>query len=275
MTALVSSVQRLKVHSSPSVIMAAGLVLLACLGPLMAPFDPNAQNLMRTLSAPDSSHWLGTDHVGRDVLSRVMAGAPASLGLAVFCVALAATIGIVLGLIAALRGRIAEAVIMRAADLVLAFPGLLLALLLAGFMGGGILPLLLGLKLTLWPQFARMTRAVASSTLREAHVEAAVLAGFPQSVVLLHNVLPSVLRQVMPLAALGLGSAIMTIASLGFLGLGLQPPQAEWGAMISELLPYMNDAPVQMAAPCVMIFLSVLTASRLGNRLTETAGEQT
>jgi peptide/nickel transport system permease protein len=240
---------------------------LALFGPLLAPLDPNAQDLMRVMEPPSGRHWLGTDHVGRDILSRVLAGAPHSLGLAVLCVALASSVGVALGLLAANSNRLVRALIMRFADLMLAFPGLLLALLFAGFLGGGIWPMLIGLKLALWPQYARMAEAVATGVLRESHVEAARLAGFPERTILARHVLPPVLRAVMPLATLGVGQAIMSISALGFLGLGLKPPTPEWGAMISELMPFLAEGFVQMAAPCAMIFASVLTLTLAGRAL--------
>ncbi len=121
----------------PAVWPLAALAGLAILGPFLAPQDPDAQDLMRVMEAPSMAHLLGTDHVGRDILSRVLAGAPHSLGLAVLCVALASSVGVALGLVAANGGRFVRALIMRLADLMLAFPGLLLALLFAGFLGGG------------------------------------------------------------------------------------------------------------------------------------------
>jgi ABC-type dipeptide/oligopeptide/nickel transport system permease subunit len=251
----------------PSVWPLAALAGLALTGPFLAPQDPNAQDLMRVMEAPSITHLLGTDHVGRDILSRVLAGAPHSLGLAVLCVALASSVGVALGLIAANGGAFVRALIMRLADLMLAFPGLLLALLFAGFLGGGIWPLLIGLNLALWPQYARMAEAVATSVLREGHVEAARLAGFPERTILKRHVLPPVLRAVMPLATLGVGQAIMSISALGFLGLGLKPPTPEWGAMINELLPFLAEGFVQIAAPCVMIFISVLTLTLAGRAL--------
>jgi peptide/nickel transport system permease protein len=243
------------------------LLALMLAGPLLAPHDPAAQDLLRVMQPPDARHWLGTDQVGRDVLSRVLAGAPHSLGLAMLAVGLAASLGILLGLLAASGGRWRQALIMRLADLMLAFPGLLLALILAGFMGGGVLPLLIGLQLALWPQYARMTAAVAGATLRQAHVEAARLAGFSRAHILVHHVLPPVLRTLMPLLTLGIGSAIMSISALGFLGLGLQPPTPEWGAMVSELLPFLAEGPVQMAAPCLLIFAAVLACTLAGRAL--------
>jgi peptide/nickel transport system permease protein len=247
-----------------------GLVAaLALLGPLLIAHDPIAQDLMRALEGPSLAHPLGTDHVGRDVAARLSHGAARSLGLALSCVTVATGIGLLLGLVAAYAGRWADIAIMRLSDLMLAFPGILLALLIAGFMGGGILPMLIGIKLTLWPQFARMARAIAQGELAQPHVEAARLAGFPAHTILARHVLPAVLRQTTTLATLGLGAAIMSISALGFLGLGLQPPTPEWGAMISEMLPTISEAPVQMAAPCLAIFVTVLGATLLGQAFSE------
>jgi ABC-type dipeptide/oligopeptide/nickel transport system permease subunit len=251
----------------PVVWLLVALACLAVLGPFLAPEDPNAQDLVRVMEAPSARHWLGTDHVGRDILSRILAGAPHSLGLAIFCVALASSLGISLGLVAANGGTWVRVLIMRFADLILAFPGLLLALLFAGFLGGGIWPMLIGLNLALWPQYARMSEAIAASVLREGHVEAARLAGFSEWMILKRHVLPPVLRAVMPLATLGVGQTIMSISALGFLGLGLKPPTPEWGAMINELLPFLAEGFVQMAAPCLMIFAAVLTLTLVGRAL--------
>lgn len=255
--------------------LAVPLTLLACivalvlLGPFLFNQDPTAQDLMRALEGPSAEHWLGTDHLGRDVAARLVHGGARSLGIALACVAAATGVGTVLGLIAAYAGRWTDGAIMRLADLMLAFPGILLALLISGFLGGGILPMLIGIKLALWPQFARMTRAIAIGELAQPHVEAARLAGFPARTILRRHVLPGVMRQITTLATLGLGAAIMSISALGFLGLGLQPPTPEWGAMISEMLPYIAEAPVQMAAPCLAIFVSVLGATLLGQALSE------
>jgi ABC-type dipeptide/oligopeptide/nickel transport system permease subunit len=259
-----SQTRRLPLSFGPLLVVAT----LAAVGPWLAPHDPNVQDLVRVMEAPSARHWLGADHLGRDVLSRVLVGAPQSLGLAVACVGLATALGVTLGLLAASSGRIGRGVIMRLADLMLAFPGLLLALIFAGLLGGGIWPMLIGLKLSLWPQYARMTEAVASRTWRENHVEAARLAGFGRRHILQHHVLPGVLRTIMPLATLGVGSAIMSISALGFLGLGLKPPTPEWGAMVNELLPYLAEGGVQMAAPCLAIFGTVLAFTLAGRRLT-------
>lgn len=256
-------------RSVPAVgLVLSGVVTLAALaGPALVPLDPTAQDLLRTLEPPSLAHPLGTDHLGRDLLARLLHGGPRSLGIAVLCVAVAAGVGIALGLVAAYAGRLTDVAIMRLCDLTLAFPGMLLALILAGFLGGGVVPMLIGIKMALWPQFARLSRAIAQGVLAEPHVEAAEIAGFPWSTILSRHVLPPVLRQITVLATLSVGAAIMSISALGFLGLGLQPPTPEWGAMISELLPYLSEAPVQMAAPCTAIFVCVLAFTIAGETL--------
>ncbi len=231
--------------------------------------DPLHQDLAVALAPPSMLFPLGTDHLGRDVFARLFHALPRSIGIATSAMAAAVAIGTLVGLAAAVSNRLVDAAMMRLTDLALAFPGLLLAMVLAGLMGGGMLPVLVGIALGQWPQFARMTRSVAAAAMTEAHVEASRLAGLAGWRILLRQVMPRVLIHTASLAALGVGGAVLTISSLGFLGLGLQPPTPECGAMITELLPYMDVAPVQIAAPCVALFVTVLTCMIAGRRLAE------
>ncbi|WP_188052371.1 ABC transporter permease [Aureimonas fodinaquatilis] len=230
---------------------------------LILPGDPNAQSLIRALEKPSLFHPFGFDHLGRDVFLRVMHGAPRSLGLAALCVVFAYSLGIVLGMVAAYRGGLLDAVLMRTVDLLLAFPSILLALLLAGFLGGGPGPILFGISLGLMPQFARLSRATAGQVLAEQHVEAAEMAGFRTRAILRRHVLPPVIHSTLPIGVLSIGGAILSVSSLGFLGLGIRPPAPEWGAMISEMMPYISEARIQLAAPCIAIFFSVLAFAHL------------
>lgn len=248
-------------------VILAMLAVLAVVGPELPLADPIEQDLIAAFAPPDARRPFGADHLGRDMLARAIHAAPRSLGLALLCVGISAALGIAVGLTAAMGGRLADACFMRLADLALAFPGLLIALLLAGLMGGGLVPMTIGIQASLWPQFARMARAAAMVTLSAPHVEAALLAGFGQFHIVRRHLLPPVMRQTLPLAALGLGSAILSIASLGFLGLGLQPPVPEWGAMIGELAPHVAEAPVQVMLPCGLVMLSVLGFTLAGEGL--------
>lgn len=251
-------IRRMQVVSLATLAVAASMHLFL-------PGDPNAQDLLKALEGPSIAHPFGFDHLGRDVFLRVAHAAPRSLGLAVLCVVFAYGTGVALGMIAAYRGSFLEAILMRFVDLLLAFPGILLALLLAGFLGGGPGPILFGISLGLMPQFARLAQATAGQVLAEAHVEAAEMAGFRTSAVLRRHVLPPVIRSTLPIGVLSIGGAILSVSSLGFLGLGIRPPTPEWGAMISEMMPYISEARVQLAAPCIAIFLSVLAFAHLFN----------
>ncbi|WLD96059.1 ABC transporter permease subunit [Agrobacterium leguminum] len=231
--------------------------------------DPLHQDLMLALASPSLEFPLGTDHLGRDVFARLVYALPRSIGIATAAMATAAMFGTLAGLIAATSNRLVDGLLMRLTDLALAFPGLLLAMVLAGLMGGGTIPVLLGIALAQWPQFARMTRSIAATVLTEAHIEASRLAGLAEWRILLRQVMPRILSQTMALATLGIGGAVLTISSLGFLGLGLQPPTPEWGAMITELLPHMDMAPIQISAPCIALFLTVLGCMAAGQCLAE------
>lgn len=241
-----------------------GLIGFLLLAPVLVAHDPIAQDLAGALRGPSLLHLLGQDHLGRDVVARLAHGAPRSVGLAAVCVGLAAVMGALLGMSAAWWGGWAESLIMRGIDLLLAFPGMLMALLLVGLLGGGIIPLLIGLTLTQAPVFARLSRAIAAGILLSNHVEAARLAGFGAGAIFRYHLVPLLLPHLLPQLTLGLGNTIMTIASLGFLGLGLAPPTPEWGAMISEALPYLTEAPWQTAAPCVGLFIVTLAATLTG-----------
>jgi ABC-type dipeptide/oligopeptide/nickel transport system permease subunit len=244
-------------------IISLAILAVAASVHLVLPGDPSAQNLSNALAGPSMFHPFGFDHLGRDVFLRVTHAAPLSLGLAALCVLFAYGSGAILGMIAAYRGGLVDALLMRLVDLLLAFPGILLALLLAGFLGGGPGPILFGISLGLMPQFARLSRATAGQVLAEPHVEAAELAGFPVTAILRRHVLPPVFQATLPIAVLSIGGAILSVSSLGFLGLGIRPPTPEWGAMISEMMPYISEAPFQLAAPCLAIFLSVLAFAHL------------
>jgi peptide/nickel transport system permease protein len=254
--------------------LVVAVATLAVLGPLLVSTDPLAQDLTLALASPSAERPLGTDPLGRDVLARVVHGAPRSVGLAVGCVALATITGLMFGLVSAFAGGWIDVAVMRLADLTLAFPGMLLALSLAGLVGGGIAPMAIGLTLTYWPQYARIARAIALGTLAEPHVEAARLAGFGPLAILSRHVIPPVLAQTLVLATLGVGTAVMSLSALGFLGLGLRPPTPEWGAMIAESLPYLTEAPIQVAAPCLGVFATVLGFTLVGRSLAEAVNRQ-
>jgi peptide/nickel transport system permease protein len=241
------------------VILLGGLALFAALGPLLIAADPARQDLAASLAPIGSeNHLLGADHYGRSLLARLAYGARLSFGMALLTVATAAIPGVLLGLVAAWRGGFIERILELLATVMLALPGLLLVLLLLAFAPGTFGPLYLGLALTLWIEFYRVTRATAETVLKQPHVEAARLLGFRSGYILRSYVLPEIRAVLLTLAAFAMATAIIAISTLSAISVGLQPPTPELGAMIVELLPYYAEAPVHVLLPAFLIFLLVL-----------------
>ena len=247
-----------------SLTQRAGWLLLllvaafALLGPALVGIDPARQTLAHFLEAPSLAHPLGLDHLGRSMLARLAHGAQLSLSMAVLSVLSAAVPGTVLGLLAAWRGGWLERVLGALADAVLALPGLLLVLLLAAFAPGQFWPLYLGISLALWVEYFRVTRSAAAILLASPQVEAARLLGFGPGYSILRHLAPVLLPRLATLMRFGLGGAVLAMAALGFIGVGLQPPTVELGVMMIELLPYYSEAPWLVGAPVALLFFTML-----------------
>jgi peptide/nickel transport system permease protein len=210
---------------------------------------------------------LGTDPLGRSILARVVAGARLSLAVAVTASVLTAALGAALGLLAAELHGAPRRLLVGLTDTVFACPALLLVLVASDLLGGGVRTVLLGLVLTRWPAYARLCRPLGQQALAAPDAEASRLLGFGAGYRLLRHAWPAVRRPIASLAALQMGANLLTIASLGFLGIGLWPPQPEWGAMIGEALPYIQDRPYMLAAPAGAIFLATWSATLIGEAL--------
>jgi peptide/nickel transport system permease protein len=209
-------------------------LLVALLAPWVAPYPPDAVDVANRLAPPSAAHWLGTDILGRDVLSRLIFGARVSLLAGFSVVLLGASIGTAVGILAAwLRGWGEEA-IMRVTDLVLCFPPIILALALAAALGIGTTNTIVAMLVVWWPKFARLARSLALVQRSQEYVEAATVLGLPQMRILTRHVLPNTLGPIAVLCTLDLGIAILTFAGLSFLGLGVVPPTPEWGSMVAE-----------------------------------------
>lgn len=235
------------------------LVLLALIGPSLAGHDGATQNLGHVLASPDLNHLLGTDHLGRDLLARLAQAVRLSLGLALVSVLSAAATGTALGLLAAWRGGLTERVLVALADAILALPGLLLVLMFAAFAPGEFGPLYIGLALALWVEYFRVVRAMSGSLLASPQVEASRLLGFGAAYIVRRHLLPPLVPVLATLMSFGAGSAVLALAALGFVGVGLQPPTPELGVMMTELLPYYEEAPWLIAAPIGVLFFFLLT----------------
>ena len=249
-----------------------GLVLLlaiaafALLGPALVGIDPASQTLSRFLEAPSLAHPLGLDHLGRSMLARLAHGAQLSLSMAVLSVASAAVPGTVLGLLAAWRGGWPDRGLSALADAVLALPGLLLVLLLAAFAPGQFWPLYVGISLALWVEYFRVTRSAAALVLAGPQVEAARLLGFGPLYIVRRHLAPALLPRLATLMRFGFGGAVLAMAALGFIGVGLQPPTPELGVMMIELLPYYSEAPWLVGAPVALLFFTMLGLMLIGGR---------
>ncbi|MFK7854942.1 MAG: ABC transporter permease [Granulosicoccus sp.] len=236
----------------------AGLVLCAVMGPDLIGKDPARQSLMHTLQGPSATYWLGTDHLGRDMLARLLSGAQLSLSLAALSVLTAAIPGTLLGILASWRGGWIERLLTLFADAVLALPGLLLVLMLAAISPGSWWALYAGLSLTLWVEYFRYTRQRSRVVLSEPSVEASRLLGFGAAHVIKRHLLPEMGPGLLTIAAFGAASAVTAVAALGFVGVGIRPPTAEWGVMMTQLLPFWREAPMLILQPVLCLVLTVL-----------------
>ncbi len=243
------------------------LVALALLGGLLDLPPPERMNLLARLAPPAPGHPLGTDHLGRDVLARLVAAAPLSLGAA--AAAMAAILGLALpwGLAAALVGGRVDGVLMRLADIVAAFPTLVLALAVIGFMGASLEAAVIGVAAGWWPGVARLVRALTLSAMERPFVKAARLAGASRGRTVLRHVLPQIAPPLAVAASLETASVLLALSALSFLGLGAQPPTPEWGAMLNEARPFLAQAPHMLIAPGVAVTLAVLGFNLLGEGL--------
>ena len=207
---------------------------VALAAPLVAPYAPDAVDVLVRLQPPDAAHWLGTDELGRDVLSRLIYGARVSMLTGIVVVAVGGLVGTLVGGVAAYAGGWAENVLMRFTDLVLCFPPIILALAIAAALGIGTTNTIIAMLVVWWPKFARLARSLVLQQRAREYVEAALVAGYGPVRILGRHIIPNAIGPLVVLLTLDVGNAIITFAGLSFLGLGVVPPTAEWGAMVAE-----------------------------------------
>ncbi len=242
-------------------------VIVAIAAPLVAPFDPIATSWTAIRKAPSLQHWMGTDENGRDVLSRVVFGARATLLAGVVSVLIAAGVGVPVGLLAGFAGGGVDAVIGRVLDAMLACPFLILAIALAAFLGPSLSNAMIAIGVTAAPVFARVARGATMDTMTNDYVEAARAIGNPPWRVALRHVAPNILPPVLVQATLAIALAIIAEASLSFLGLGQQPPAPSWGSMLNSAQRFLTQAPWLAVFPGAAIFLAVLAFNLVGDGL--------
>ena len=247
-----------------------GIFIAAALfAPLLAPHDPIAQNLGQRLQPPSWTYPLGTDDLGRCVLSRMIHATRISLRIGLLVVGITAISGSIVGLFSGYTGGITDELTMRVTDVFLAFPGIVLALVVAGVLGPGLTNAMLALALIGWTGYARLVRGCVLSAREKTFVEATQVLGAGHVYIMFRHILPEVLGPVLVMATLGMGWTILSAAALSFLGLGAQPPVPEWGAMLSSGRPYLRTAWHLSTFPGLAIILVVLAFNFLGNGLND------
>lgn len=248
----------------------AAAVLAAVVGPLVVGLDPSAQQLALRLEGPSWSHWFGLDELGRDIFTRVLHGARVSLLVSVIVVSISAGTGILIGSVAGYFGGLVDEAISRIIDILLAFPGLLLAIALVAVLGPGLANVVLALSLIGWVGYARLVRGQVLRAREFEFVQAARALGASTARILVRHVIPTAIPAVAVQAALGMGGAILSEAALSFLGLGVQPPTPSWGTMLNGGRLHLLDAPHLTVFPGVAIAVLVLGFNFLGDGLRDT-----
>ncbi|MEM8587182.1 MAG: ABC transporter permease [Pseudomonadota bacterium] len=243
------------------------VVMVAVFAPLLAPYDPTATDWGKIRQAPSAEHWLGTDDLGRDSLSRLIYGARASLMAGVVSVLIAVGIGVPFGMISGYVGGWLDAVMMRITDAVLAIPFLILAIALAAFLGPSLTNAMIAIGLSASPVFARLARGQTLVVRLEDYVQAARSIGAPHVIILLRHIFPNILPPILVQATLTIAIAIIAEASLSFLGLGQQPPFPSWGGMLNTARSFLYQAPEMAIWPGIAIFVTVLAFNVFGDGL--------
>ena len=239
-------------------------VLIAILSPWITPYDPTAQDYMSTLQGPSWAHWLGTDYLGRDLLSRLIGGARVSLVAMSLVLASALVIGVIIGSLAGYIGGKVEVALISLIDIALALPSLVIALALIGIMGPGYWSMIVALTLAWWANYARMSRAVVVTELRQPYIEAARIMGAGHLHIFFRHILPNVLALVVVYASADAGALVLAIATLSFLGLGVEPPTPEWGQMLVDGMGYLEENPALVILPGLALTLVVVSFNLLG-----------
>ncbi len=247
------------------IVLAAALLLIAIFAKYLCPYDPYEQSLLDAQKAPSFAHPLGTDRYGRDMLSRVIIGSTTSIFSTLILVTVITVMGTAVGILCGWQGGKADTVLMRISDVFLAFPGLVFALAVAGVLGGGVQNAIIALGAISWPKFARLARGLTLAQKDSAYLMAARLSGSSMPKLLYKHILPNIAGPVLVTAVLDIGTMMMELAGLSFLGLGVKPPMAEWGSMISDGRVMLQTAPWMVLAPGAAIFVTVMIFNLLGD----------
>lgn len=248
-------------------IAVAVFLVLLIIGPWIAPQDPNLTATADKLQGPSTAHWLGTDDLGRDVFSRILTGGLTTVGLSAMALGISILIGVPLGLLSGYLGGRTDWALMRVVDIFLALPEYIVAMIITGLMGQGFGNLLLAILIIKWVGYTRLARSVVMQEKVKDYLMVSTISGASTVSIMRRHLLPHIVGPVMALATVDIGKVILLVASLSYLGLGVQLPSAEWGAMLNEAQMFFTQAPHLMVAPGLAIFLVVCAANWLGDQL--------
>ncbi|WP_262297114.1 ABC transporter permease [Microvirga sesbaniae] len=243
------------------------IAVLLIISPWIIPHDPSAQSLLRRLAGPSVQHWLGTDHLGRDLLSRLLIGGRFSVVIAAVTLILGAVIGTLLGVISARTGGLTDEIIMRVVDLLISFPDVIVAIFMIAIFGPGYGTLIASLTIVGWTPFARMARGLTLEINSREYIKAAEVLGCTKTFIIFRHVIPNAIRPIAAISFLRFGHKLITVGGLSFLGLGVQPPNADWALMLAESQPFVERAPLLVFAPGLAIFLTALSVTWIGQGL--------
>ncbi len=252
------------------VVVLLAFIIMAAAAPLLAPYKPNAQSLKVALQGPSADHWLGTDYLGRDTFSRLIYGARMSLLVGIVAVSIAAIVGMLAGLIAGFYGSWVNMIIMRITDAMMSFPMILLALIMAGLLGGGLTNLMIALGIAMIPVYIRLMCGQVIAIKESEYIVAGKSIGTSNLRLMILHILPNSFPPLIVLVTMQIGSAILAEAGLSYLGIGISPPTASWGSMVSEGFPYLITNPLLSFIPGIALMLIVFAFNMVGDGLRDT-----
>jgi ABC-type dipeptide/oligopeptide/nickel transport system permease subunit len=252
------------------VVVLLAFIIMAAAAPVLSPSKPNAQNLRQALQGPSADHWLGTDYLGRDTLSRLIYGARMSLLVGIVAVSIAAFVGMLAGLIAGFYGSWVNMIIMRITDAMMSFPMILLALIMAGLLGGGLVNLMIALGIAMIPVYIRLMCGQVIAVKESEYIVAGKSIGSSSLRLMVLHILPNSFPPLIVLVTMQIGSAILAEAGLSYLGIGISPPTASWGSMVSEGFPYLITNPLLSFIPGMALMLIVFAFNMVGDGLRDT-----
>ena len=259
--------QRIQMKIFLFTALAAALLLITIFAKYICPYDPYAQDLTQAMQPPSAAHLMGTDTYGRDMLSRVLIGAQTSISSTFALVAIITVFGTVVGIFCGYYGGIVDSVMMRISDVCLAFPGLVFAMAVAAILDGGVRNAVIALALISWPKYSRIARGQTLSVKNLPYMQASQMAGDSVLQMIFRHVLPNIAGPILVTSMLDIGTMMMEIAGLSFLGLGAQPPVAEWGSMMSSGRSMLQTYPWIVLSPALAIFISVVIFNLLGDSI--------